>query len=1061
MREVRNRVAPRNPLVAGCAKRFPVGLLTALCLLSPALSSVQMDWTQATANAQWSARASHTSVVFDNKMWVLGGLRNDVWYSTNGATWTQATASAGWSVRHNHTSVVFDNKMWVLGGHDASGLRNDVWYSTNGVTWTQATASAGWSARHNHTSVVFDNKMWVLGGWDALVGGAFLNDVWYSTNGVTWTQATANAGWTARRGHASVVFDNRIWLLGGADVSSRKNDVWYSTNGATWTQATANAQWSARWFHASAVFDNKMWVLGGNSLNDVWYSTNGVTWTQATANAGWSARFSHTSVAFDNKIWVLGGYDGGYRNDVWYSSLPPPPAPTPVLPPNGGTVNTLRPTLQVQSISGATQYHFRVYRGGSLAREGYSGSNSWTVDVDLQNGAVHEWDCRAQNAAGWGPYFSPRWSLTVSFLPPAPTPVSPPNGGTVSTLRPSLQVQSISGATQYHFRVYRGGSLVREGDSGSNSWTVDVDLQNGAAHEWDCRAQNAGGWGPYFSPRWSFTISILPSAPTPVAPANGRRVITLRPTLEVQSMSGATQYHFRVYCGGSLVREGYSGSNSWAVDVDLQDGATYEWDSRAQNAAGWGPYFSPRWSFAIRLSLSLAASQYPMFRYNLQHTGRSPYNGSQTSEVRWFYYTTEPVISSPVVAPDTTIYFVSENDTLYALAPSGARRWSYYLGSGGGTQSTPAIAADGTVYVGDGRGNLLALPANLAAPLWSYRTGDSILSSPAICGAIYVGSSDGYLYALNPDGTLRWRNQIGSAIRSSPAVAPDSTIYVGADNQYLYAVNPNGTTRWNIWLTEAVHSSPLIGPDGTVYIGATNGRLWAVTGQGVVKWYFTTGGAITSSPAMDAQGRIYFGSHDRYVYAVEDSGSYAKQVWRYQTGGEVRSSPSVSAQGTVYVGSDDWYVYALRGADGALVWRRLTGNLVRSSPAIGANGIIYIGSNDDRLYAIGSPIGIEEDYAPSSHIPASFVLNPARPNPFATVTGFRFGLAQRGMMSLSIRSSTGAAVRTLATGLREPGWHTAVWDGCDNTGGRVPAGIYFCRLDVGEFTATQKLVLQR
>ncbi len=52
-------------------------------------------------------------------MWVIGGESdagklNDVWYSDNGTTWTLATASAGFSPRMAHTSLVYDNKIWVI-----------------------------------------------------------------------------------------------------------------------------------------------------------------------------------------------------------------------------------------------------------------------------------------------------------------------------------------------------------------------------------------------------------------------------------------------------------------------------------------------------------------------------------------------------------------------------------------------------------------------------------------------------------------------------------------------------------------------------------------------------------------------------------------------------------------------------------------------------------------------------------------------------------------------------------------------------------------------------------
>jgi len=277
-------------------------------------------WRQATASAEWSSRQYHTSVVFDNKIWVIGGYdgscRNDVWYSTNGINWICATNSAQWSPRCGHTSVVFDNKMWVIGGYNDNN-RNDVWYSTDGVTWTCATPSAQWPGRFAHTSIIFDNKIWVL-------GGSNRNDVWYSSNGVNWTCATQSAGWSSRDNHTSLAFDNKMWVLGG----SNRDDVWYSSDGLNWTCATTFAwYYGGRYGHTSAVFDNKMWVIGGGYPgSDVWYSSNGVDWTEATSYAEWTARLNHTSVIFKGMMWVLGGFDRDYntrRNDVWYSVSPP------------------------------------------------------------------------------------------------------------------------------------------------------------------------------------------------------------------------------------------------------------------------------------------------------------------------------------------------------------------------------------------------------------------------------------------------------------------------------------------------------------------------------------------------------------------------------------------------------------------------------------------------------------------------------------------------------------------------------------------------------------------
>ena len=53
----------------------------------------------------------------------------------SGSQWASATSAAAFTARLNHTSVVYDNKMWVIGGDDESesSCLNDVWYSGDGV----------------------------------------------------------------------------------------------------------------------------------------------------------------------------------------------------------------------------------------------------------------------------------------------------------------------------------------------------------------------------------------------------------------------------------------------------------------------------------------------------------------------------------------------------------------------------------------------------------------------------------------------------------------------------------------------------------------------------------------------------------------------------------------------------------------------------------------------------------------------------------------------------------------------------------------------------------------
>ena len=128
------------------------------------------------------------------------------------------------------------------------------------LLWQQATASASWSGRSGHTSLIYNNKMWILGGFD---GTNNFNDIWDSTDGINWQQATGSAGWSARSGHTSLVYDDKMWVIGGWNGSHNLNDIWDSTDGINWKQATRSAGWSIRNGHTSLVYDDKMWVLGG------------------------------------------------------------------------------------------------------------------------------------------------------------------------------------------------------------------------------------------------------------------------------------------------------------------------------------------------------------------------------------------------------------------------------------------------------------------------------------------------------------------------------------------------------------------------------------------------------------------------------------------------------------------------------------------------------------------------------------------------------------------------------------------------------------------------------
>jgi len=82
------------------------------------------------------------------------------------------------------------------------------------------------------------------------------------------------------------------------------------------------------------------------------------------------------------------------------------------------------------------------------------------------------------------------------------------------------------------------------------------------------------------------------------------------------------------------------------------------------------------------------------------------------------------------------------------------------------------------------------------------------------------------------------------------------------------------------------------------------------------------------------------------------------------------------------------------------------------------------------------------------------------PNPFNPSTMIRFTLHQAGAVSLAVYNQAGRLIRTLNNKkVYSVGQHVAVWDGVDDSGRAMPSGVYFCRLEAGEYVETQKMTL--
>ena len=279
-----------------------------------------------------------------------------------------------------------------------------------------------------------------------------------------------------------------------------------------------------------------------------------------------------------------------------------------------------------------------------------------------------------------------------------------------------------------------------------------------------------------------------------------------------------------------------------------------------------------------------------------------------TGEEKWRFRTGGGVSSSPDLT-NGVVFFGSEDQYLYAVnATSGAEKWKFRTENM--ILSSPVVV-NNVVYVGSEDQYLYAIDAGTGEEKWRFQANTT--SSPAVVsGTVFFGgwnvsSGEHFVYAVNETtGTEKWKFRTGDGILSSPAVA-NGVVYVGSLDQFLYALDADtGEEKWRFQTGGRIYTTPAVA-NGVVYIGSDSGFMYAVDAKsGTRNWLYETGKEIRSSPAY-ANGRIYFGSLSQYLYVLD--AMTGEEDWILLTGGDVSSSPAV-ADGMVYFGSGNSRVFA-------------------------------------------------------------------------------------------------------------------------------------------------------
>ena len=464
----------------------------------------------------------------------------------------------------------------------------------------------------------------------------------------------------------------------------------------------------------------------------------------------------------------------------------------------------------------------------------------------------------------------------------------------------------------------------------------------------------------------------------------------------------------------------------------------------------------------------------------------------KNSKMVWKFTAQNIVHSSPAVY-DEMLYFGCWDSKLYALnATTGEEIWNFTTGIDTqdhfmeGIQSSPSVI-DTIVLIGSRDANIYGIHAKTGKKIWSKSfNGSWMPSSFAILGnTLYTGSSDaGGFFSMNVfDGKINYTVKTNMYTFSTPAIA-NGTAFIGAMNGSLFAIDINSGKIKCKFDTDGRTKNPLnaMNPDGTLNEAAFVDIN--VSDYNINKEYplrVETAGSILSTPVID-NNTVYFGSTDSTFYAVFDDGNCKPNI--------NTTSPKI-VLGATSASVIDTAIYVKNSSDcldSAKVYINSTSKLILQAVEI-TPSIFNVTPNDSvhvniRLNTNGLALNtnytvkivaqsksneyqiFNTDISLKKVISTSIISQSdddqstiVYPNPFMESVLIKYSLEQNCFVDVRIYSASGQLVRVLTSQDQTYGEHQLTWDGTNDEGDKLNAGLYFCSITKGNLVLNKKILL--
>jgi outer membrane protein assembly factor BamB len=188
---------------------------------------------------------------------------------------------------------------------------------------------------------------------------------------------------------------------------------------------------------------------------------------------------------------------------------------------------------------------------------------------------------------------------------------------------------------------------------------------------------------------------------------------------------------------------------------------------------------------------------------------------------------------------------------------------------GKGTRAAPLV-----LFPGEAKTRAVNLRARL---IWPF------------CGLLWLSlalPAAGAAPAPTPPGlsvpAQRFRFDAGAPLAAAAGVAPDGTVCVGTVDGYVHGLNPDGSFRWSHSVRGAVTRRPhFVGQRW--FIATSAQRIYALNRDGSLSWVFKSFSAVESELSSDASGAVYFVAADRFLYGLSARGAISLRT-RFRPG---------------------------------------------------------------------------------------------------------------------------------------------------------------------------------